>query len=133
SRALRPEHFTTEFHQTDELSLLWLSDLHFSMGDQHAFPRKRAPALSPLEFQVENALNELGVKPAGVLVSGDITWKADRAEFEYAREALRYLMSWGSLQPYQFGICPGNHDLAFSKDPADKTAPITDVSNASRA
>jgi hypothetical protein len=133
AHALVPKHFPDKYEQTSSLDLLWLSDMHFdASGEHHAFGGRK-PGENKLELQVERALNELGVKPGGILVSGDITWRASPVEFAQARDSLRYLRSWAQIEPYQIAICPGNHDLAFSKEPADKETPVSEVGHPSRA
>jgi hypothetical protein len=127
--SLSPENFPKTFIQSESRHLLWLSDLHFTQGEHnhHAFPLdpQDAARLS-LDRALEAALKrhfenqQLG----GVIISGDITWKAAPAEFNQARTFIDRTMSWSNVKPYQFAICPGNHDVAFSNRPDAKDAPI---------
>ncbi len=59
-----------------------------------------------------------------IIVSGDLTWKADPTEFENCKRFLDDVKSWATLSADQIVLCPGNHDVAFSKEPWKKDAPI---------
>ena len=130
-----PQHFPRDFFQTGHRDVLWVSDLHFS-ETHHAFPLVGSKQVDKfnLAHKIESHLSEKGVKGlAGIIVSGDTTWKADEKEFEMAVGFIRRLATWTPLRPEQIAVCPGNHDLKFSKDPADKAAPIEPVGEDSRA
>jgi UDP-2,3-diacylglucosamine pyrophosphatase LpxH len=124
ARTLKPSNFPASYEQLDEDTLLWMSDLHFSVDGHHAFARLEQPGERPGERTIELALErELGArKVGGYLISGDVTWRADPTEFEQAREMLWRLL--GRRSPYRVAVCPGNHDVAFSKDPAKKDVAI---------
>jgi hypothetical protein len=126
ARQIAPCDFETAFVGCRSRHLLWVSDLHFSTGSQHAFPLESTPARHNLGQAIEDAAGNAGVHDfAGVLVSGDLTWRADPREFDMARLFLARLgRSPSSLDTYRFAICPGNHDLAFSKEPENKAAAI---------
>lgn len=124
ARTLRPSNFPRTFEQIEEDTLLWMSDTHFSVDGHHAFARLDAPGERPGERPIELAIErELGAtKVGGFLLSGDITWRADPVEFAQAREMLWRLL--GRRSPYRVALVPGNHDVAFSKDPAKKDVKI---------
>jgi hypothetical protein len=61
------------------------------------------------------------------MVAGDLTWKAVKAEYDIAKAFLERVGSWAKLDNYQFMVCPGNHDLAFTDDPTKKNLPIAAV------
>jgi 3',5'-cyclic AMP phosphodiesterase CpdA len=127
-RAVTPTHFSTSFFESDSRNLLWVSDLHFSEEGHHAFPLEPDPQGQRFELghQIEVNLKNNGVDSiAGVLISGDITWKAQRSEFELARSFVGRINSWVALRSDQLAVIPGNHDVRFSANPADKNAPIT--------
>lgn len=130
-----PQHFPRDFFQTGHRDILWVSDLHFS-ETHHAFPRVGTKQVDKfnLAHKIASHLSEKGMKGiAGVIISGDITWKADEKEFEMATAFVRRLATWSPLRPEQIAVCPGNHDLRFSTDPADKTAPIEAAGEAATA
>ncbi|WP_375758528.1 metallophosphoesterase family protein [Corallococcus exercitus] len=124
---LAPSHFSRNFTSSSSLNLLWVSDLHYTAGSNshHAFPIKPSTAKKSLGHAIELALRDSGTPDlAGVVVSGDVTWKADPAEFEQSKSFFDWTRSWAKLEPHQFAVCPGNHDVAFSARPNDKDSPI---------
>lgn len=132
ARTLSPDNFPSDFQQLEEDTLLWLSDPHYSVDGHHAFARLDRPGERPGERTLDHAIQrELGDrKVGGLLISGDLTWKSHPSEFEQAKDMIWRL--FGGM-PYRVAICPGNHDLAFSKDPADKNARIGTVAADARA
>ncbi|MFN7142262.1 MAG: metallophosphoesterase family protein [Myxococcota bacterium] len=132
ARTLKPQNFPTAYEQLDEDTLLWLSDTHFSVDGHHAFARLDSPGERPGERPIELALErELGArKVGGFLLSGDVTWRADPAEFSQAREMLWRLL--GRRSPYRVAVCPGNHDVAFSRDPSKKDVAIKNAAPEAR-
>lgn len=84
------------------IRIVHLSDLHFRRHE-------RKPETVWLE--VCKFIHKR-VEPSLILVSGDVTDRARRDEFDYAKECLDHLTDGGRLP---FGIIPGNHDrFAFS-------------------
>ena len=132
---VRPHHFAPAYFSTPSRTLLWISDLHFSEDDHHAFPLTPDAQNKNLWLALDAALKATQIeKLAGVIVSGDITWKASPTEFERARTTfLDRLASAYFLDPRQISICPGNHDIAFATDPAKKGATISRAAPASEA
>jgi hypothetical protein len=82
SLKISPSDFPHEFRVSNSRHFLWLSDLHFSMDDHHGFPDKSDDARNALWQAIEDALKNKTVvgddvsSIAGVLMSGDFTWKA---------------------------------------------------------
>ena len=67
-------------------------------------------------------------------MSGDLTWRATDDDYAHVKTMMRNIQSWSRLNdPASFVVCPGNHDLAFSADPARKDAPVTVAADAARA
>jgi predicted MPP superfamily phosphohydrolase len=101
--------------------ILHLSDLHF--GPEHGFPTsedepgKRSLARLIID-DLRNHVN-LGA-PACVIISGDLTWQANSEEFHKARTFIERLGSEFALEPYNFIVVPGNHDIKWTDDPARK-------------
>ncbi len=125
SKRLDPCDFNTEYIQTTSYNLLWVSDPHYS-EEHHNFPLKANGVSSDLGLSIEKTLTDNGLKNiGGMIVTGDITWKADPEEFEYAFNLFNWVQSWGKLKRYQCAVCPGNHDLAYSQTPFEKNAEIT--------
>lgn len=121
---LDPRDFPEEYVASKSRHLLWVSDLHF--GAHHGFPKATNEVTRDLGQAIEAAAKSHKVEDfAGVIVSGDITWSAAKAEFDDARNFLqRIARSPSTLDNYRFAICPGNHDLAFTDTPADKASAI---------
>ncbi len=133
---VRPHHFTRFHFTTSSRTLLWVSDLHFATdGQHHAFPDNASEQDKSLWLALETALRDAGVdRLAGVIASGDITWRSDPAEFALARTAFfDRVISTYKLDPRQIAVVPGNHDMAFSETPAEKGAAITRTSPESAA
>jgi hypothetical protein len=127
SRAVTPVHFSPEYFESKSTTLLWISDPHFSADGHHAFPFKPTANKLDLGERLETDFKPRFETLAGVIISGDLTWKALPSEFELARDFLKRLNYWFRLQSDQIAICPGNHDLRFSDEPANKNKPITSV------
>ena len=127
-----PSHFPSEAIRRDGTTILWLSDLHVSDNHYH-FPIQPNAGAQDLATALELDLRQLG-NPllATLLLSGDITWKASREEFGAARTVIERIQSWSRVRSSDIVACPGNHDLAFSTDPADKGAPVTITNSRAR-
>lgn len=129
AKRLDPADFPAQALQTRATTLLWVSDLHF--GAEHGFPLESEAARRSLGHAVENAVKELATEHrrspdiGGVLVSGDITWTGSPAEFTQAKSFFQWTGRWTALTAYHFAICPGNHDVAFSKDPTSYDTPVS--------
>lgn len=121
-----PEDFPSEVRQSGSLHLLWVSDLHYSVDGHHGFPIEPAVDKWPVGPRIQQSLENHGIRDlAGVLVSGDLTWKADPREYRQAHAFFEWVRRWSGLDSYAGLVCPGNHDVAYSKDPASKWAPVT--------
>lgn len=128
--SLTPAHFPSTFYQDGSTRLLWVSDLHF--GDHHGFPLESDVSSGNLTLQVESAIED-NKEIAGVIVSGDLTWKAADEEFEQAKAFIRAIGRLTRVaEPYQIAVCPGNHDIRFSSNPARKGNKIQGAGPASR-
>lgn len=128
-----PRNFPKEVVQAHSNNLLWVSDTHFSV-DHHDFPRDSSQSKLSLSEAIRRDLEKQGITSiGGLLISGDLTWRAVAAEFEWAAKFVADVKSWSTLTPSQILICPGNHDLAFSKEPWVKGTPATIVDQSSAA
>lgn len=124
---VEPGHFPERIESSKQRALLWLSDLHFSTDGHHAFKTDDSEKEHSLAMAIEKTLAEANAKDlSGILVSGDVTWKAAKEEYALAREFLRRACSSPTtLGNYRVLVCPGNHDLAFSSNPAKKDEPVS--------
>lgn len=123
AHSLTPAHFPEFFYQSTSRQLLWVSDLHFG---KHAFPLVNTPAMGALAYRIEDALvKQMSKHIGGLIVSGDVTWSATPEQYEQAKGFLAGVTSWTRLHNYQLAVCPGNHDICFSKDPSKKHEPVT--------
>lgn len=122
---IKPSHFPQDFQEKNSNTLVWLSDLHCSY-EHYAFePDNSKPGSSDLFTSLKSALEKLESKTlAGVIVTGDLTWQAKKEEFDIATKIFKNMKSQYKLDWYDFAICPGNHDLAFSDDPSVKTSEV---------
>lgn len=126
-----PQDFTESFIESRSDTLIWLSDLHFATDDHHAFPLQPSPSGDRLPL-ADALIRELQVlrpdRPvAGLVITGDLTWRAEPEEFRLASDAIRRISSWAALDSnhLRVAVAPGNHDVRFSETPEDDRAPVT--------
>jgi hypothetical protein len=128
-----PKNYSDEVVRANTNVLLWISDPHFS-PDHHDFPRDPDVSRFNLSGAIRRDLATMGIETVGaLLISGDLTWKASRDEFEWASTFIGDVKSWSTLAPSHILICPGNHDLAFSNQPWTKGTPATQMDDSSSA
>lgn len=126
---VEPSHFPPRFIQTASKTLLWVSDLHFG---RQPFTASADGSTAPLGRSLQRELRDLPL--GGVIVSGDLAWKAQAEEFKAAAGFVREISARSPrLDPYQVALCPGNHDLRFSADPSRKDAEVTVAPEQARA
>ena len=119
--------FTRRFAQADSARILWLSDVHMSDNrSEHGFPIVPSAAQKPLAQALEKASGDVK-NYGGLLISGDLTWRAAGDQFEFARSLIGDIRSWSGLEANQVGVIPGNHDLKFSSRPFANDEPITET------
>ncbi len=113
--------------------LLWLSDLHFST-DHHAFPlQEEMQRGSRLSEAIRKDLEKQGLQEVGgIIITGDLTWRASEEEFDLVQSFLDDIMSWSTLEPNQIIICSGNHDIAFSDEPWKKDKLVSEATEDSK-
>lgn len=130
---VKPSNFPENIIESHGAQLLWLSDLHFST-DYHEFPlKKEAQSGKKLAEAIRKDLEaQCILKVGGVIITGDLTWRASEEEFALVRSFLNDIMSWSTLTPSQIILCPGNHDIAFCDKPWEKGAPITEATGESK-
>lgn len=87
------------------VTILHLSDLHFSqLAQAEVWYNQLAEDIKELECEEINAL----------VLSGDLTQRADKVEFEAARQFLLRVSTEFKLSPGQVVVVPGNHDLSWT-------------------
>lgn len=102
--------FVTEYDVKDRRDILWLSDLHF--GDS-TFPETSNAHSKSLADALDHACRVLGKTPAGVVISGDLTNRAEPDEYRKVSDTIDALSSHFRLSKYDFLVSPGNHDFQF--------------------
>jgi hypothetical protein len=126
-----PSNFSAEIVQIHTPRILWISDPHFS-DDNHDFPRSNELSKFNLSESIRRDLEvQRKINIGGLLISGDLTWRGARSEYEWARKFIDDAMSWAKLTTSQVLVCPGNHDLAFSAEPWTKGTPASELGEAS--
>ncbi|CAM2009217.1 metallophosphoesterase family protein [Acanthopleuribacter pedis] len=98
-------------------TILHLSDLHFSLGEklraQHVWGySNETQGKTTLVEAVEAGIQ--GHRIGLVIISGDITFLGNEAEFEIAYQEIRTLLNMLSLGPEHLVIIPGNHNIQWS-------------------
>ncbi len=120
ARSTKPVDFALSYHESKSTQILWVSDLHFARKEFHRFPLQSGVHEFDLAHKLEMELKEEVDALAGVIMSGDFAWKAAPDEFELARKFIERLNTWIPLESDQIAICPGNHDVKFSRNPSVK-------------
>lgn len=117
----QPDNFPKIVVDHPSPRLLWLSDVHFSQ-DHHAFPlHPGEPDRKNLSEAIRNDLESIGIQDVGgILITGDLTWRATPEEFELFATFLDDILSWSTLKEAHVVFCPGNHDIRFTDRPWEK-------------
>ena len=105
---VKPLNFSKKYYQVSGDTLLWLSDLHLS---DNVFEHIAGKARPTLAQHICSCIDSK--KIAGLLISGDITSRAESSGFQIAKQLLRDI-NYGlstSLNSENILICPGNHDF----------------------
>ncbi|WP_316235369.1 MULTISPECIES: metallophosphoesterase [unclassified Bradyrhizobium] len=123
-----PSNFPEQVIQLHSPALLWVSDPHFS-DSNHDFSRGPGLSRTNLSEAIRRDLEHMGKQSiGGLLISGDLTWKSAREEYEQAAQFIADVKSWAKLTSSEVLVCPGNHDLAFSSEPWEKGTPAIETS-----
>jgi predicted phosphodiesterase len=103
------------------ITWLHLSDLHFRADERSAWDADIV--LRELLKDVRARLEE-GLRPDLILVSGDIAYSGQPAEYELARAFFDDLLAAVDLPPERLFLVPGNHDVDrdLVSFPAEATA-----------
>jgi predicted MPP superfamily phosphohydrolase len=100
--------------------VLHITDPHFSAGATRTQHVWRLEGEDVRRFSLAEAVTAALAKEkisrlACMVVTGDLTFRADPAEFAAASAALRVLCGNFNLRPDQVVIVPGNHDMAWTR------------------
>lgn len=113
SDIVQPTHFSEKYHQASGDTLVWLSDLHLPDG---TFPVKRGMRHSTLAQHLIDCVKDRSI--AGLLISGDITSRAEETGFQQAQQLLKDInYEISTLNSENILICPGNHDFVREVSP----------------
>lgn len=118
---IQPAHFSAKYYQAPGDTLIWLSDLHLS-DKQFEFQNGRIR--KTLAGHICECVKDK--KIGDLLISGDITSRAEPEGFAIAKQFLKDL---GNELPQAISsenilICPGNHDFSIeSSDLSSDKAP----------
>ena len=118
SEYVQPLNFSKKYYQATGDTLLWLSDLHLIDKVFVQIAEKQHILAQHICGCVVDK------KIAGLLISGDITSRAESDGFQMAKELLRDINNEVSfpLKPENILICPGNHDFKRAPTDLDKGA-----------
>lgn len=103
--------------ERDSVTLLHLSDMQF--GRNHRFGNLRTGTADEkfetlykrLEIDLELLLNDHGVVPEGIMVTGDLAEWGLPKEFNDAYDLLDELAKFLGIPRHHIAIVPGNHDI----------------------
>jgi len=108
--------------------ILHLSDIHFDertgAKSQHSWSR---PGRKPIEDMVSQALKKHVGDIGMLIVSGDITFMGSSAEFDRAHKSIYQIMGALDLGPEHVIVCPGNHDIVWSKRKRESFDPNKEI------
>jgi predicted phosphohydrolase len=130
---IAPSNFPDGVIQLHTPNILWVSDPHFSR-DNHDFPIESDMSRRKLSEAIRRDLDAWGIGDiGGLILSGDLTWRASGEEFDLANDFIEDVKSWAKLTASHVIVCPGNHDLAFSDETWKKGTPAKLVTSLSAA
>lgn len=90
--------------------VIWFSDIHFDEDNsKHQFSQFNQTELSKI------IINKQELEIDGLIVSGDLTWKATAEEFKMSAAFFEDICSVKRINIDAIGFCPGNHDVSFSR------------------
>lgn len=112
----------SELKKSDaDLVILHVSDLH--VGNEHAFrlsktARRAVGDRGALAEYIHRDLDKMGLAGAvdGLLVSGDITCRANPGEFARAAEVIQEIATVAGVPGSNIALVPGNHDIQWQPD-----------------
>lgn len=92
--------------------ILHLSDIHFKSADAGSAMDVDHHLRNMLVRDAKKQCAELGAVPDAILVSGDIAYAGDTAEYDFAQEWLEMLCkACGCEDTRNVVVIPGNHDV----------------------
>jgi hypothetical protein len=104
--------------------ILHLSDIHYDEragnASQHAWSRS---GRKPIHDMIANAIGDIVPDVGLLLVSGDITFWGSEAEYNLAHASIYALTGVLGLGPEHVVMCPGNHDIVWTRRKRDTYDP----------
>ena len=88
---------------------LHLSDLHFGAANTH--PDEQRQIFKELEDDLDRLIGHGVPRPDVILVTGDIAFSGNPADYECARPWLSEIATHLELEPTDVFMVPGNHDV----------------------
>jgi len=92
--------------------LLHLSDIHFRKGDILSKMDPDIHLRNELTQDIVARFKKIGEPPRAILISGDIAFAGDPAEYDFALSWLELLCNAVGVPVSIIFVCPGNHDVA---------------------
>ena len=111
---IQPASFDKMYYQSPGSTLLWLSDLHLS---DRRFNFRYHTSRRTLAQHICDCVKDK--KIGGLLMTGDITSRAEPEGFDLAKQLLKDLNNelFAPISAGNILLCPGNHD--FAREPVD--------------
>src|SRR2546422_8451639 len=106
--------------------IIHISDLHFGKSNFPDIDRAGQRSLTSL-FAADLAALKME-RPAAVIITGDITWRGDPAEFQEALTFVTRLSSLYGVDSFlDLIVVPGNHDITWADQSDGKYDPKREV------
>lgn len=107
--------------------ILHLTDIHYDVRAPNSGHSWARPGRQPLHEMISAALDTETDKVGLLVVTGDLTFCALEEEFNRAKTGLSSLMGKFDLGANHVLLCPGNHDIAWTKDPTALYNPAKEI------
>lgn len=90
---------------------LHLSDIHFRASEIATAQDPNRNLRNEIVRDATKFCERLGKSPAGILISGDIAFAGQKAEYDFAKVWLNDLAVACGTKLSAVYVCPGNHDI----------------------
>ena len=118
SEYVQPTNFSERYYQSYGDTFLWLSDLHLAST---SFSFDDHPTRKILSSHIKDVVDGSNENLAGLIVTGDITTKAQQIGFERGLLLLKDLDSNFTFKSENIALCPGNHDFSYFSSELEDT------------
>jgi len=112
SEIIQPVWFDTKYYQSSGNTLIWLSDLHLS---DRNYESRNGTIHKTLAQHICKCIDDcIDKRIGGLLITGDITSRAESEGFDLAKQLLKDLNNelHFPVSAENILLCPGNHDFA---------------------